>query len=517
MNALARFQIRTRLFGLLFFSTAALVALGLFSAWTIQVGASLATTFIDVEFASVQSLSEVRSAVGNARRFEKDLFLNMGDEAATDNYAKLWTAEVAAIGASIAHARTVTQPSESGLLDTLQAGVEKYVAGFKGILGKLERGELHDPWAANAAMGTLKNDIAMVDQSLADLSEAVHLRATAQRGVFTQTASSAPWLVLVASVVVSVVATVLAFATVKSILLPIRNLQTTAAAWGQGDLSEPMALLGHDEMADAMRDLARMHTALVKLVDEVRTGVEVVSSNTDEIAIANSDLSERTEQAAISLQKTAASIAQLSFAVKHTAQSATQAVHTAGAAQQVAVEGGEVVQMVTQTMAEINASSRKIADIIGVIDGIAFQTNILALNAAVEAARAGEQGRGFAVVATEVRSLAGRSAQAAREIKSIIDLSVNKVEEGTALVETAGRTMQGIVSSVQEVAQVIDQIRAAADEQHEGIDLISAAMVGIDQATQQNAAMVEESAAGALSLSDETQHLRQALAVFKLG
>jgi methyl-accepting chemotaxis protein len=517
MNALAKLQIRTRLFGLLIFSTAALLALGFFSAWTIQRGASHATDFIDVEFASVQALSDVRSAVGNARRYEKDVFLTMGDEAATEKFVKLWTAEVDAIATSIAHARTVTLPAESRLLDAMQAGAQKYGLGFKAILGKLDRGELHDPWAANAAMAELKDDIAHIDQSLEELSAAVRLRATTQRGAFMQTSASAPWLVLLTAFAVSAVATLLALAIVKSILLPIRNLQTTAALWGQGDLSQSMAVAGHDEMADAMRDLARMHSALVGLVGVVRSGVDVVSNNTDEIALANSDLSERTEQAAISLQKTAASIAQLSFAVKHTAHSAFEAVKTAGTAQQVAVQGGEVVSQVTQTMAEINASSRRIAAIIGVIDDIAFQTNILALNAAVEAARAGEQGRGFAVVATEVRSLAGRSAKAAHEIKSIIELSVNKVEEGTVLVESAGRTMQGIVSSVQEVAQVIDQIRAAADEQHEGIDLISTAMVGIDQATQQNAAMVEESAAGAMSLSDETQHLRQALAVFKLG
>jgi methyl-accepting chemotaxis protein len=273
---------------------------------------------------------------------------------------------------------------------------------------------------------------------------------------------------------------------------------------------------GQDEIADVKRDLGRMHQALTHLVVQVRSGVDVVSGNTAEIASANADLSDRTERAAISLQKTAASVQQLSVAVKYTADSATQAVGSAAAAMVVAQRGGEVVAKVMTTMDDINASSRQIAEIIQVIDGIAFQTNILALNAAVEAARAGEQGRGFAVVASEVRSLAGRSADAARQIKTIIGTSVDNVKVGSALVQDAGRTMREIVDSVGKVSVVINDIRVAANEQFEGIGLISAAMHGIDQATQQNAAMVQESAAGAHSLAEETQHLRSAVASFKL-
>jgi methyl-accepting chemotaxis protein len=219
----------------------------------------------------------------------------------------------------------------------------------------------------------------------------------------------------------------------------------------------------------------------------------------------------------MALQETSASVSQLSLPVKHTADSAGDAVERAASAMQVATQGGAVVSRVITTMGEINTSSRKIADIISVIDGIAFQTNILALNAAVEAARAGEQGRGFAVVASEVRSLAGRSAEAAREIKSIIGVSVEKVEEGYGLVEDAGRTMQNIVQSVGQVTEVIEQIRIAAQQQREGIEHISQTMTGLDSATQQNVAMVEESTASAMSLAEEAQHLRSAIAQFNTG
>ena len=516
MAMLARLRIRSRLFLLLVFSVLALVVLGAFSSLTIRAEAHRATDFIDGEFASVRVLGEVRAAIGNARRYEKDIFLTMGDEKETEHYTVLWKGEVRHVHTAIAQSVALASPAELILLEEMRIGIGRYAAGFTGLLGKLERGELNDPWAANTAMAPLKEDIRKADKALDDLSASIASRASARRAALAVTAGEAPWLVVLATAAVSVLATVLVLAIVSSILKPIQDLQTTAGAWGQGDLTAQVDGRGIDEIADVKRDLGKMHHSLTHLVEQVRSGVEVVSNNTEEIASANGHLSERTERAAVSLQKTAASIHQLSAAVKHTAESAQEAVGTSAAAMRVAARGGAVVAQVVSTMQEIHASSRKIEDIIQVIDGIAFQTNILALNAAVEAARAGEQGRGFAVVASEVRSLAGRSADAAREIKALIGASVNKVAQGTTLVQDAGQTMRDIVASVGQVAVVIEDIRLAANEQHDGIGRISAAMGAIDHATQQNAAMVEESAAGAWSLAQETHHLRGALAVFKL-
>ncbi|MEO8154803.1 MAG: methyl-accepting chemotaxis protein [Rhizobacter sp.] len=284
-----------------------------------------------------------------------------------------------------------------------------------------------------------------------------------------------------------------------------------------GDLSHDLVVERHDEMGQLLQSLSRMQQNLRGIVSGVRQNAEGVATASAEISSGNHDLSGRTEQQASALEETAASMEELSSTVKQNADNARQANQLAMSASTVAVSGGEVVNRVVDTMKGINDSSKRIADIIGTIDGIAFQTNILALNAAVEAARAGEQGRGFAVVASEVRSLAQRSADAAKEIKTLISTSVERVEQGTALVDQAGATMKEVVSSIKRVTDIMGEISAASTEQSTGVAQVGEAVAQMDQATQQNAALVEQSAAAAESLKSQAQHLVSAVAVFKLG
>ncbi len=283
-----------------------------------------------------------------------------------------------------------------------------------------------------------------------------------------------------------------------------------------GDLSQPIKLRKGDEHS-MMAQLKYMQDSLADVVRNVRGGAEGVATASNEIAQGNSDLSARTEHQASALEQTAASMHQLDATVKQNAASADQANQLAVKASDVAARGGKVVAEVVQTMKGINASSHKISEIISVIDGIAFQTNILALNAAVEAARAGEQGRGFAVVASEVRSLAGRSADAAKEIKGLISASVDCVDQGTVLVDQAGVTMQEVVSSIRHLTDIMGEITVASGEQSTGVSQVVQAIEQMDQVTQQNAALVEEMAAAAQSLNDQAQQLVQTVAVFKLS
>ena len=283
-----------------------------------------------------------------------------------------------------------------------------------------------------------------------------------------------------------------------------------------GDLMTQLKVRNGDT-ASVMAAVDRMQTSLTRVVSSVRLGAESVSTASAEIASGNNDLSSRTEEQASALEETAASMEQLSATVKQNAESAHQANQLAMSASTVAVQGGEVVSQVVETMKGINESSRKIADIIQVIDGIAFQTNILALNAAVEAARAGEQGRGFAVVASEVRTLAGRSAEAAKEIKALINASVERVEQGTMLVDEAGNTMTEVVTSIKRVTDLMGEISAASTEQSQGVSQVGEAVSQMDQVTQQNAALVEEMAAAASSLQTQAGDLVQTVAVFRLA
>ena len=321
---------------------------------------------------------------------------------------------------------------------------------------------------------------------------------------------------IILSMVLLAVGIFLAWRLVHSISDPLNQAVTTIDAIAAGDLTRELSSTRKDEFGHMLRSLSAMSARLRSVVSEVRHGVDSVSSASVEIANGNHDLSARTEQTASNLEETAASMEQLTATVSQSADTARQANQLAGTAAQAAARGGEVVGQVVSSMQQITDSSRKISDIIGTIDGIAFQTNILALNAAVEAARAGEQGRGFAVVASEVRSLAQRSAEAAKEIKTLIGQSVEKVESGAALVQNAGSTMDEIVNSVRRVTDIIGEISAAASEQSQGIGQVNVAVNQLDQMTQQNAALVEESTAAAESLKDQAARLADVVGAFRL-
>ncbi|MDR7332197.1 methyl-accepting chemotaxis protein [Roseateles asaccharophilus] len=327
----------------------------------------------------------------------------------------------------------------------------------------------------------------------------------------------AEWITLAAALFAIGAGVVLAWAITRSITQPVAQAVQLAEAVSAGDLRQRIAVRGRDEIAQLLRALGAMNDSLVKIVSQVRHSSDSIATGSSEIATGNADLSQRTEEQASNLQQTAASMEQMSATVRQNADIARTATQLATSASAVATQGGEVVGRVVSTMDEITTSSRKIVDIISTIDGIAFQTNILALNAAVEAARAGEQGRGFAVVAGEVRILAQRSAEAAKEIKSLIGQSVEKVDVGSQLVAEAGGTMDEIVAQVKRVADLIGEIDSASGEQAKGIGQVSEAVNQLDQVTQQNAALVEESAAAAESLKHQAARLAEVVNQFKLG
>ena len=323
--------------------------------------------------------------------------------------------------------------------------------------------------------------------------------------------------VMIAGALAVALAIFLAITIIRSITRPLAQAVQAADRVAAGDLSGTIVVQSRDETGHLLSALQRMQQSLVATVATVRGNAESVASASAQIASGNNDLSARTEQQASALEETAASMEELGSTVRQNADNARQANQLALSASTVAVQGGDVVSEVVETMKGINDSSKKIADIISVIDGIAFQTNILALNAAVEAARAGEQGRGFAVVASEVRSLAGRSAEAAKEIKGLITASVERVEQGTQLVDKAGATMTEVVAAIRRVTDIMGEISAASSEQSAGVGQVGEAVTQMDQATQQNAALVEEMAAAASSLNSQAGELVNAVAVFRLA
>ncbi|MEG0412386.1 MAG: methyl-accepting chemotaxis protein, partial [Comamonas sp.] len=360
--------------------------------------------------------------------------------------------------------------------------------------------------------------------SVSPLAANLQLLSTMQEelalSAYEEAQSALSRAMMLAAIAVAVLLVLALFGASLLIRIITRSLDSAvhvAETVAQGDLSSKIEVKSNDELGRLMQALKSMNGNLIGIVNRIRDSSESIATGATEISTGNNDLSQRTEEQASNLQQTAASMEQLASTVRHNTDNAQQATALARDAAQTAAQGGQAMAQVTQTMETISTSSRKIADIIGVIDGIAFQTNILALNAAVEAARAGEQGRGFAVVAGEVRSLAGRSAEAAKEIKTLITASVLNVDAGSAQVTQAGESMQEIVSSVRRVTDLIGELSAASGEQHDGFAQVNQAVSNLDQMTQQNAALVEESSAAAMAMNEQAQRLAEVVAVFNVG
>ncbi|MBX3621886.1 MAG: HAMP domain-containing protein [Rhizobacter sp.] len=400
----------------------------------------------------------------------------------------------------------------------LMAAIAKHRDAYIALRNQLyEHVKVGDPFAAEALLkDKLLPEADAYLGSMTALQTFERQRADAENEALHSSLTMAKSVLLVLALISLGVGGGMAYVIMRSVVGPLREAVDTARVIASNDLSQQLDSTRRDELGDLLRALAEMQGSLRNMIGQVRSSTDSISTASAEIASGNQDLSTRTEQAASNLQETASSMEQLTSTVKQSADSARQANQLASSAAEVAARGGNVVSQVVTTMDEINASSKKISDIIGVIDGIAFQTNILALNAAVEAARAGEQGRGFAVVASEVRSLAGRSAEAAKEIKGLIGASVDRVEAGSRLVAEAGTTMGEIVGSVQRVTDIIGEITAASSEQSDGIGQVNVAVTQLDQMTQQNAALVEQSAAAAHSLKEQAARLAQVVSTFKL-
>ncbi|WP_333708632.1 methyl-accepting chemotaxis protein [Tepidimonas ignava] len=411
--------------------------------------------------------------------------------------------------------KLVYLPEEKALMARLTPARNAYVASFREVSHLLEEGQREQ--AINLM---LSRTLPLLDalQEPIDGLVALQRRLALSSGEQVQRQiGTTRWVLLLAAVVALAAGVLLAWWIGRSIVVPIQHAVGVTQAVAAGDLSGRIEANGPDEVAQLLAALGKMNDGLRAIVRDVRAGTESIVAAADEIASGNRDLSARTEVQASALQQTAASMQELASTVKNNDAASAHASRLAETAAQVAVRGGDLVAQVVRTMEAIDASSKRIADIIGLIDGIAFQTNILALNAAVEAARAGESGRGFAVVAAEVRALAQRSAHAAKEIKALIQESVANVEAGGALVERAGSTMDEIVVHVRRVADLMRETNLATHEQAGGIDQVNQAVAQMEQVAQQNAALVEQVAAAAQALQDQAHRLLRAVAAFRLG
>ncbi|MDH4393136.1 MAG: methyl-accepting chemotaxis protein [Aquabacterium sp.] len=517
LHLMRRFSIRLRMHGAIAMVLTMFAAVGAIGLLSGRQLADLNSDFMHHAVKELRNVSDARYQLGEVRRHEKDMVIQYEDGVAVLKAREAWTASLGKAQAAFKGMLDGDEDEDNPLARDALKELAAYEVSTSKVLEQIQNGAYDTAIAADKMLLRAKQHVSAVETHLASIDKIVAVEAEATQAAFAVSIRRMLWMFLATLALVMLVVVPLTLLNSRSIIAPMHQARDLALAIAQGDLTRSVQTDGQDEAAELLRALASMQGALAGLVGEVRQASESIQGTSAEVASGNLDLSGRTEQAASSLQHTAGAMQQLTQSVQHSAQSARDASALAQSANTVAERGGAMVAEVVRTMGEINAASRRIADIIGTIDGIAFQTNILALNAAVEAARAGDQGRGFAVVASEVRSLAQRSATAAREIKGLIGASVDKVDAGTRLVKDAGSTMGDIVASVQRVQATIDHISQAANQQSDGIGQINGAVNSLDGMTQQNAALVEQSAAAAESLKDQSGRLNAVVARFRLG
>jgi len=463
---------------------------------------------------SVQAVLALRVDIGELRRWELS-HLMVDEEQAMAQYDQRMTATLATLATDRArYEKLISSPEEKASYERFALSLQELLKDNDKLLALSRAGQKAEARAivvgsSAATIGTLIEEVNQLVKINIDGGNEASTQATA-------TFHTARWTAIGLLALNIGIGMVLALWVARIVSAPLREAVVLARGVADGDLTRSIAVQSACETGQLMQALKDMTGNLQDLVSQVRSGTDTIATASSQIASGNQDLSSRTEEQASSLEETASSMEELTSTVKQNADNARQANQLAQSASGIAIKGGDVVGQVVGTMASINESSRKIVDIIAVIDGIAFQTNILALNAAVEAARAGEQGRGFAVVASEVRNLAQRSAAAAKDIKQLISDSVEKVESGSQLVDQAGATMNEIVASITRVTDIMSEITSASVEQSSGIEQVNTAIVQMDQVTQQNAALVEQAAAAAESMQDQAARLSEVVSVFKL-
>ena len=517
MNALGRLSIRARLYFGTIFSLVLLVIIGAMGFIALDRTRGTLEVLFSQRVQTLTDMSDLRTALGDLRRAEKDIIINFNNTVEVAALRESWGKTLAALRKSLADVRQV-QAGDAAFVAAIDKSldeIKQYEAGIVPIFDQIERAQI-DGAGGGAYADRLKTHMEATDQLFSRLATSAREQMQEARQGVDALAATMSGLIGVALVLALAVLIPLTYLSVRSITRSLAQARDLAERIAGGDLSRDTQALNHDEVGQLVTAMGRMQQSLRGLVRQVQDAAGNISTASSEIATGNHDLSQRTEQTAANLEEAASSMEMLTSTVQQSAQASRQASDFASSAAEVAARGGAVVSQVVSTMDQITTSSRKIADITGVIDSIAFQTNILALNAAVEAARAGEQGRGFAVVASEVRSLAQRSAGAAKEIKELIGSSVERVEDGSRLVSQAGQTMTEIVGSVRRVSGIIHEITASAAEQSDNIGHISQSVTQLDQMTQQNAALVEQSTAASESLREQALQLTRAVSQFKL-